>query len=251
MESVTTLLPFILIAVLFLFLARINSAKAKGARGERTVARRLKNLNKKEYIVFNDIHLIAENDTTQIDHLIISIYGIFVIETKHYKGWIHGHENSEFWTQSIYSSKRKFRNPIKQNWAHIYFLKRILPDFRYTEFHPIIVFTGEARLKNVTSFVPVIYKHRVLPVIKQKEKVCLSMEDIQAIANKVRWFIREEKVIKTHHRKTVKRNIQQRKNNVKAGICPNCKSKLVLRKGRYGKFYGCTNYPHCKFTSKY
>ena len=32
--------------------------------------------------------------------------------------------------------------------------------------------------------------------------------------------------------------------------CPICKGKLVLRKGRYGDFYGCENYPDCKFTKK-
>ncbi|MBR6489156.1 MAG: topoisomerase DNA-binding C4 zinc finger domain-containing protein, partial [Muribaculaceae bacterium] len=34
------------------------------------------------------------------------------------------------------------------------------------------------------------------------------------------------------------------------GICPKCGGKLVQRNGRYGSFYGCSNYPRCKFTTK-
>lgn len=30
--------------------------------------------------------------------------------------------------------------------------------------------------------------------------------------------------------------------------CPKCASKMSLRNGRYGKFYGCSNYPYCKGT---
>jgi len=34
-------------------------------------------------------------------------------------------------------------------------------------------------------------------------------------------------------------------------VCPRCDGKLVLRHGRGGKaFYGCSNYPKCKFTKK-
>jgi predicted RNA-binding Zn-ribbon protein involved in translation (DUF1610 family) len=31
-------------------------------------------------------------------------------------------------------------------------------------------------------------------------------------------------------------------------MCPNCGSKLVLRNGKRGKFYGCSAYPKCRFT---
>ena len=33
-------------------------------------------------------------------------------------------------------------------------------------------------------------------------------------------------------------------------ICNFCGSNLVLRKGKYGDFYGCVNYPKCRFTKK-
>ena len=35
------------------------------------------------------------------------------------------------------------------------------------------------------------------------------------------------------------------------GFCPNCNHELVIRKGRFGKFIGCTNYPNCTKTFDY
>ena len=36
----------------------------------------------------------------------------------------------------------------------------------------------------------------------------------------------------------------------KQNLCPYCKTELVLRKGKNGEFYGCKNYPKCRFTRK-
>ena len=81
--------------------------------------------------VFTDV-LIRTGTQKQPDLTILSyqFIGIDVKdETQNYSGWIHGNEKSEYWIQSIYNEKAKFRNPIKQNWAHIYALKEVLGFF--------------------------------------------------------------------------------------------------------------------------
>lgn len=50
------------------------------------------------------------------------------------------------------------------------------------------------------------------------------------------------------HIQEVKTTIKETKKKIKAGTCPKCGGELVLRKGKYGKFYGCSNYPKCRFT---
>ena len=63
-------------------------------------------LDGKVYRQLNNITLeLADGSTTQIDHLVISIYGIFVIETKDVKGWIYGSENERTWTKKIKGGK--------------------------------------------------------------------------------------------------------------------------------------------------
>jgi len=117
------------VLIVLIILYRHNEPKIKGAIGEKRVIRQLSKLPPEEYKVLNNIMIKTDKGSTQIDHVVISIFGIFVIETKNYNGWIHGSENSEYWTQSIYKNKSSFRNPIRQNRAHIYALKEVLPDY--------------------------------------------------------------------------------------------------------------------------
>ena len=72
----------------------------------------------KEYIRFHDIIVPTQGSTTQIDHILLSRYGIFVIETKNINGWIFGSEKSKYWTQNLYGKKSKFQNPLHQNYLH-------------------------------------------------------------------------------------------------------------------------------------
>lgn len=92
----------------------------KGKYSERLVRNKIQKLPE-EYVVFNNLLFEDNEHSTQIDHIVVSPYGVFVIETKGYKGWISGGENSEYWTQTIYKSKHQFYNPIKQNAGHVRF----------------------------------------------------------------------------------------------------------------------------------
>lgn len=44
------------------------------------------------------------------------------------------------------------------------------------------------------------------------------------------------------------RTLQKIKKKDKKKVCPECGSEMVLRDGKFGKFYGCTDYPECKHT---
>ncbi|MES0342406.1 MAG: nuclease-related domain-containing protein, partial [Candidatus Humimicrobiaceae bacterium] len=69
---------------------KILKPRMKGFIGEKTVALLLATLDRKKYRTINDLIIRVEGKSTQIDHVVISNYGIFVIETKNYKGWIVG-----------------------------------------------------------------------------------------------------------------------------------------------------------------
>ena len=66
-----------------------------GRRGEVMVALRLMLLCRNRYKVINDVLLKTPWGSSQIDHVIVSLYGIFVLETKTYEGTIYGGDNSE------------------------------------------------------------------------------------------------------------------------------------------------------------
>ena len=137
----------LLLVVVAIF--KIFKPYIKGKVGEIAVAAHVKLYLKEHYILLNDLTLPdAEGGTTQIDHILLSPFGIFVIETKNYKGWIFGGERQKQWTQKIYQKSFKFQNPIHQNYKHMKVLERILSDIVDVEsLHSVIVFMPEAEFK--------------------------------------------------------------------------------------------------------
>ena len=122
----------------------------KGKFGEFTVVMHAKlYLKAPHYILLNDLTLPDhQGGTTQIDHVLLSPFGIFVIETKNYKGWIFGNEKQKQWTQKIFKNSYRFQNPLHQNYKHIKVLQHILADITEEDiFHSVIVFMPEAEFK--------------------------------------------------------------------------------------------------------
>jgi len=135
------LLPFLFIA------AYLNSPSFKGKMGERTVKRIIeKRLDSNIYREFSDITISTEDGTTQIDHIYVSPFGVFVVETKNYGGWIFGSKNQAQWTQTIYKKKSKFQNPLRQNYKHIKSLESAL-GLPLSTFKSVVVFTGDCTFK--------------------------------------------------------------------------------------------------------
>ena len=150
----------------------------KGKLGERSVSKRLKRLDNNKYKVINDVILKTSRGTSQIDHLVVSNYGIFVIETKNYQGWIVGSENADNWQQIIYNKKNFFRNPIKQNYGHIKAIEENLKVNNKIEYISIIVFMNRCDLK-VNTTTPVVYEHDLLKQIYKYKKQLLSEEEVK------------------------------------------------------------------------
>jgi hypothetical protein len=116
--------------------------------GEILVRREImNNFSSKSWYLFNNVTLRTENGTTQIDHILISQYGVFVIETKHYKGWLFGDANSKKWTQVIFGYKYKFQNPLHQNYKHIKIVQSTLDFLPSEQVTGLVVFTGDAEFK--------------------------------------------------------------------------------------------------------
>ena len=167
----------VLIAIMIL-----NTPYAKGLIGELIVAVLLKGLNKKLYRVYHDLYIEKEDGTTsQIDHVITSPYGIFVVETKNYKGWIFGSEKAKDWTQVIFGTKNKFYNPILQNEGHIKHLSNYLGYRSKTKYHSIITFTGRATLKKVVTTTPVLYSIWLVHTVKKYDQKIIPAERLMQI----------------------------------------------------------------------
>ena len=143
------ILAFVAIAIIKAFKPFI-----KGKVGELAVAVQVKlYLKDPQYILLNDCTLPDEQaGTTQIDHILLSPYGIFIIETKNYKGWIFGSERQKLWTQKIFKKSYKFQNPLHQNYKHQKVLEQVLADIITPEYlHSIVVFMPDCEFKTDMS----------------------------------------------------------------------------------------------------
>ena len=101
------LIPIAILAVVF------KSPWFKGIFGEFIVNLSAKLLlDKEKYHLIKNVTLPTEDGSTQIDHVIVSEFGVFVVETKNIKGWIFGSHNQKTWTQKIYKHSSKFQNPL-------------------------------------------------------------------------------------------------------------------------------------------
>jgi predicted RNA-binding Zn-ribbon protein involved in translation (DUF1610 family) len=236
----------LIVSILAIYLWKLYSPKIKGIIGEKSISSILYFLDKSKYKVINNIVLKKDTKTSQIDHIVISDFGIFVIETKNYKGWIIGHENSEHWTQLLFKRKQKFYNPIKQNLGHINALKQCLSQFPYINYIPIVVFSSKAEIKVNTS-AHVINSHQLITTIKKHYKINLSETDKEEIFKKIIDSNLIDTYDKNEHIESIKQQIQNQEKHVRENKCPQCGENLVLRNGKYGKFLGCTSYPRCKF----
>lgn len=188
----------VLILVFTLRKHGITRSNIRGNVGEWQVANILKQLNPEQFVVLNDIMFekqqTAANEiaTTQIDHIVVSIYGIFVIETKNYAGKIYGTEKSQKWQYYSHGNKYEFYNPLKQNYKHTKTLQDLLmrnaqaigimgADFLI---YPIIAFSGNAEIRVKVTGADVVYFGNVPDAIHSHcTQPVLTRQQVDSIVN--------------------------------------------------------------------
>ena len=246
-QIVSTLWYLIPIAILA---GILKSPWFKGVVGEFIVNLSAKLLlNKDKYHLIKNVTLPSEDGSTQIDHIIVSEFGVFVIETKNMKGWIFGSPNQKAWTQKLYNHSSKFQNPLHQNYKHIKTLESLL-GLNEHQVHSVIIFVGDSTFKtempeNVT------YGGGYARYIKSKKMPVLSASQVVEITNKIEQG-RLAPSFKTNreHVKHV-RNIVAEKENNRIPSCLKCGTSMMLREAKKGKnagkkFWGCSKFPQCR-----
>lgn len=239
---------FIYLIPLFILITLAKSSWFKGILGEFIVnlSARLF-LDKEKYHLIKNVTLPTKDGSTQIDHIIVSKYGVFVIETKNMKGWIFGSPNQKMWTQKIYKHSSKFQNPLDQNYKHVKTLESLL-SLEKEQVFSVVVFVGSSKFK---TDMPknILYGSRYIRFIKSKKQLILSGREVQNIINKIETG-RLTPSFKTNraHIKHVKKIVNKKEENKE---CPKCGNSMVVRESKQGqnkgnKFWGFTNFPKCR-----
>ncbi len=240
-------------ALLFIVIIRLlRTPKLKGFFGEAVVKFLAKRkLPADVYAPIHNVTLPTPDGTTQIDHIFVSEFGVFVVETKNMKGWIFGGENQAQWTQQIYKVKNKFQNPLRQNYKHVKTLESAL-EIPPEAIISVIAFTGESEFK---TDMPKNVTHGIgyVRYIKSFKTPILSQEQVQSVIAQVQSGRLEPS------RATDKEHVRQlksRKNISTDRICPKCGMSMVLRTAKKGansgkQFWGCSGYPTCRTVQEF
>ena len=217
----------------------------KGWLGEKaTTAGLWAFLDESVYRRIDNVIVPSRNGTTQIDHVLVSVFGIFVLETKNIKGWIFGAPDQAKWTQVLYGKKYQFGNPLKQNYRHTKCLSEYL-DLDHELFHSVVFFIGECEFK--TPMPENVLSRGLSRYIESFDEHLLTHEQVQRVAQGLRTLKDSSGLSKSDHMESL------RERHGSSTECPRCGGSLVRRTAKQGKyvgqaFMGCSNYPRCRFT---
>ncbi len=202
-------------------------------------------LDCRDYHCFSDLLVKINIRYTQIDHVIVSKHGIFVVETKNRAGWIYGGPEDRFWTQVVFNTKARFQNPLRQNYLHT----RSIAEFcgiDHGKIHSVIVFWGDCQFK--TRMPENVVKARnYVRYIKSKRQILLSDAEVASVCSRLSTLTGGVPILTSvlHAQK-----IKNQRN--RHDICPRCGGRLLVRTSRRGnapgrRFIGCVSYPKCRF----
>jgi hypothetical protein len=197
-----------------------------------------------EYHHFREIIIPTARGTTEIDHLIVSRFGIFVVELKDRSGWIFANAYNPTWMAVHHGEKFRFQNPLHQNYGHIKGLQEFLGvDKRVL--HGIVVFRGSFEFK--TPIPEGVLCHRYDDWIAARQDVILDDAVVEAIVRSLATNAFRGWRASLWHTRSIRERFAS------DSVCPKCGGALRLLMQRWGpdpgsQFLGCSNYPRCKFT---
>jgi hypothetical protein len=154
-------------------------------RGEALLTHLLQNyFGSPDYHLMNHITLQMKNGTTQIDHILVSRFGVFVIETKDYKGWIFANAKDAKWTQVLFRLKFRFQNPILQNSRHVSAVHDLLDFLPPGAIKSVVVFTGKAEFKTEVPH-GVFYVSGVTDYLREQTVEVMSLKQMESCVGRL------------------------------------------------------------------
>ncbi|MDD9815109.1 MAG: NERD domain-containing protein [Gammaproteobacteria bacterium] len=252
-------------AIVLIVVARwiLQSRWFKGKFGEFKVNRVLqKCMDGEQYRLIKNVTLPTEDGTTQVDHVLVSVFGVFVIETKNMGGKIFGKPKEEKWTQKFpWRKGYRFQNPCRQNYGHVQAV-RALCGLKENQVHSVVVFVGSSRFQSKMPDDVVEGIGNLIDHIKSRTEEVLSAGEVGDVVDKINagrlpWSMETDRA-HVRHVKDIVREKQAKAGNFdkKPGAdsspsCPVCGGGMVERQVRKGAnkgkpFWGCPKYPKCR-----
>ena len=240
-------------AILLLVRGNARAVFRRGEEGERAVAGILSALPEK-FVVMNDVIVPSRTGSAQIDHVVISEYGVFVIETKNYAGILDGDASGKTWRKTLGGRAIEIRNPVMQNSSHVSALSLVLA-LKKELFVPLVALSPECALSERlasslrASGVSVVPFPSVASFVASRRPRVLSRGDVGRLCGELSRVMYCSPLARRRHLRSVARSSVRGETDY--GRCPECGGKVVLVRGKAGLFLGCSNFPSCRFSRKW
>ena len=184
-----------------------REAKRYGEAGENLVAKYLQDIvNSYGGYLYNDFCFEDQQGySTEIDHILITRGGVFIIETKTNKGLIRGTKDDEWWLciKKDYQQDKQLKNPIIQNQEHINHLRKMFENTppRMTS----IVIFPVADITYVSSDIVYDLDDATNKIIELTKSNTYSQEFVERINSQIKQIQDTYSISKEKHIENIKR----------------------------------------------
>lgn len=147
--------------------------------GEARVSRVLRShFRPPDYHLMSHVTIRMDDGTSEVDHILVSRFGVFVIETKDHSGWIFASATDRNWTQVYFRRKSRFQNPIFQNFRHLCAIRGLLDFLPPETVKSVVVFSGNAEFKTETPQ-GVVTIDQLAEYLEQQTEQVMSLNRLQ------------------------------------------------------------------------
>lgn len=214
MSNMESVYAFICIVIIVAIIAsKIKKQPTRRDVTELQVEKELERiLRRRGYVVFGDLIIPSVSDSiksTQIDHVIISLYGIFCIETKSHKGNIYGGFSRKYWKQYLGNKSYELYSPVRQNTHHVKSLEYLLRSRLKAPIHSYIVFPFARHIKIDGRVIDFSLDNTVDRILRHRRQV-YTIEDVEAMAKGLAYVMSKSSDFMDDHIEAVREYVSSR-----------------------------------------
>lgn len=222
----------------------------------------------KDFFVLNDLRIVHDSDVAQIDHLIVSRFGLFIVESKSVYGTITINKQQE-WSRTYNNKPEGMRSPVLQAEEQGKVLKELLranteqllskllgtiqKGFGYCPVNIFIAISDNGIIDRKTVIKELFKADQISKAIDDKLKVLKKASSLLSFSIDTGWFISEKEaeavaqfLLRRHQPKvktdvSISNEIKPQSSIVKPEIekafipkvgviCPKCNQHKLIRK---------------------
>jgi len=181
-DAIYSLMIFVCVAALILVSVPLIARRLR--HRESPIASQIKrHLDPNQYWCISDVAIRTRELTVIVDHIIVSAFGIYIIQEKDFIGTVEGQASHSLWVSKRLSKEKRFQNPLVNNRESLALLKSC---YGHTDnlYHSLVVFSGKGKFKNAMPG-NVRTEHDFIDYIKSKQEQIMLPGEAKLIKEQI------------------------------------------------------------------